>query len=164
MALNFKLACSDRSTTGSGSWTGTALFRTQPALQATLHELRTLGHIELETKLEVCKSVHQSTIQINHQPDATILQFILLTFIYSSTCFGHSPAHHHELNDWSSSLPFYLRIVVIAVLCSWSGRPAGWLARPRTQHAYHHKTRGCYGSHWAPDNGRENVRNMLSCK
>ena len=124
MALNFKLACSDRSTTGSGSWTGTALFRTQPALQATLHELRTLGQIELETKLQVCKSVHQSTIQINHQPDATILQFILLTFIYSSTCFGHSPAHHHELNDWSSSLPFYLRIVVIAVLCSWSGRPA----------------------------------------
>ena len=28
------------------------------------------------------------TIQINHQPDATIFQFIILTFIYSSTCFG----------------------------------------------------------------------------
>jgi len=36
-------------------------------------------------------------IQINLQPDATIFQFIILTFIYSSTCFGHSPAHQQEL-------------------------------------------------------------------
>jgi hypothetical protein len=34
-------------------------------------------------------------------------------------------AHHLELNDCSGSLWFYLRIVVTAVLCSWSGRPAG---------------------------------------
>ena len=61
-------------------------------------------------------------IQINHQPDATIFQFIILTFIYSSTCFGSFPAHHHELNDCSGSLWFYLRIVVTVVLCSWSGR------------------------------------------
>jgi hypothetical protein len=45
-------------------------------------------------------------------------QFIILAFIYSSTCFGRSPAHHQELNDCSSSLWFYLRLVVIA------GRPA----------------------------------------
>ena len=68
-------------------------------------------------------------IQINHQPDATIFQFIILTFIYSSTCFRRFPAHHQELNDCSGSLWFYLRIVVIAVLCSWSGRPP----RPRTR-------------------------------
>ena len=41
-------------------------------------------------------------------------------------------------------------------------------ARPRTQHGYHHdtkvKTRGCYCSRWAPDDGQENARNMLSCK
>ena len=54
-------------------------------------------------------------------------QFIILTFIYSSTCFGRPHAHHQELNDRSSSLWFYLRIVVIAVLCSWSGRRAGRL-------------------------------------
>ena len=42
--------------------------------------------------------------------------------------------HHQELNDCSGSLWFYLRIVVIVVLCSWSGR----LARPRTQHGCHH--------------------------
>jgi len=43
-------------------------------------------------------------IQIDHQPDATIFQFIILTFIYC-----------------------------------------------------------CYCSRWAPDDGRENARNMLSC-
>jgi hypothetical protein len=75
-------------------------------------------------------------VQINHQSDATIFKFIILTFIYSSTCFGRFPAHHQELNDCSSSLWFYLRIVVIGVLCSWSGRPT----RPRTQHGCHHDT------------------------
>jgi len=70
---------------------------------------------------KVCKSVHHRIIQINHQPDSTIFQFIILTFIYSSTCFGRSPTHHQELNDFSSSLRFYLLIVVIAMLCSWSG-------------------------------------------
>jgi len=44
------------------------------------------------------------------------LQFIILTFIYSSTCFGRTHAHHLEPNNCSSSLWFYLRIVVIAVL------------------------------------------------
>jgi hypothetical protein len=29
---------------------------------------------------------------------------------------------------------------------------------------YEDKTRGCHCSHWAPDDGRENARNMLSCK
>jgi len=61
-------------------------------------------------------------IQINHQPDASIFQFIILTFIYSSTCFGRFLAHHQELNDCSGSLWFYLCIVVTVVLCSWSGR------------------------------------------
>jgi hypothetical protein len=61
-------------------------------------------------------------IQINHQPDATIFQFIILTFIYNSTCFGRFPAHHQELIDCSGSLWFYLRIVVTVVSCSWSGR------------------------------------------
>jgi len=38
--------------------------------------------------------VHHRTIQINHQPDATIFQFIILTFVYSSTCFGSFPAQN----------------------------------------------------------------------
>jgi hypothetical protein len=67
----------------------------------------------------------------------TSFQFIILTFVYSSTCFGRFPVHHQELNDCSGSLWFYLHIVVIAVLCSWSGRTA----RPRTHHDYHHDTK-----------------------
>jgi len=82
---------------------------TSPLFQAT------------SSSFKVCKSVHHRTIQIDHQPDATVFQFIILTFIYSSTCFGRSPAHLQELNDCSGSVWFYLRIVVIAVLCSWSG-------------------------------------------
>jgi hypothetical protein len=48
----------------------------------------------LNVKFKVCKSVHHRTIQINHQPDATIFQFIILKFVYSSTGFGLFPAHH----------------------------------------------------------------------
>ena len=44
------------------------------------------------------------------------LQFIILTFIYSSTCFGRPHAHHQELNNCSSSLRFYHRSMVVAVL------------------------------------------------
>jgi len=43
--------------------------------------------------------VHHHTIQINHQPDATIFQFIILTFIYSSSCFGRFPAQHDYHHD-----------------------------------------------------------------
>jgi hypothetical protein len=32
-------------------------------------------------KFKVYKSVHHRTIQINHQPDAIIFQFIILTFV-----------------------------------------------------------------------------------
>ena len=88
----------------------------------------------LNVKFKVCKSVHHRTIQINYQPDAIIFHFIILTFVYSLTGFGRFPAHQQELNDCSGSLWFYLRIVVIVVLCLWSGRPA----RSRTQHDCHH--------------------------
>jgi hypothetical protein len=56
-------------------------------------------------------------------------QFIILTFVYSSTCFGRFSSHHQESNDCNGSLWFYLRIVVTVVLCSWSGM---------TQHDCHH--------------------------
>jgi hypothetical protein len=107
----------------------------------------------------------QKKLQINHQPDVTIFQLIILTFIYSSTCFRRLPAHHQEFNDCSGSLWFYLRIVVIVVLCSCSGRTAGpTMNTARLSPRYKGKTRGCHCSHWAPDDGRENARNMLSCK
>jgi hypothetical protein len=49
-----------------------------------------------------------TSIQISHQPDVKIFQFIILMFIYISTCFGRFPAHHQKLNDCSGSLWFYL--------------------------------------------------------
>jgi hypothetical protein len=52
--------------------------------------------------------MHHRTIQINLQPEATIIRFIILIFIYSSTCFGRFPAFppiirtqhgcHHDTN------------------------------------------------------------------
>ena len=81
--------------------------------------------------------MHHRTIQINHQPDATIFQFSILAFVYCSTCFGRFPTHHQELSDCSGTLWFYLRIMLIAVLCSWSG----WPAQSRTQHDCHHDTK-----------------------
>jgi len=44
--------------------------------------------MKLSYPFKVCRYVHHRIIQIDHQPDAIILQFIILTFIYSSTCFG----------------------------------------------------------------------------
>jgi hypothetical protein len=44
------------------------------------------------------------------------LKFYYLTFMYSSTCFGRSHAHHQELNNCSSSIWFYRWSVVVAVL------------------------------------------------
>jgi len=37
--------------------------------------------LKFKCKFKVCKSVHHRTIQINHQPDATVFQFIILTFV-----------------------------------------------------------------------------------
>ena len=94
-----------------------------------------------------CKSVHHRTIQIDHQPDTKIFQFIILTFIYSSTCFRRSSARHQELNDCNSSLWIYLRIVVIAVLCSWSVRLTGPTTNAaRLSPRYEGNFRGCYCS------------------
>jgi hypothetical protein len=70
-----------------------------------------------------------------NQPDVTISLVYYLMFIYSSTCFGRPHAHHQELNNCSSSLWFYLRSVVVAVLLIVVG-PAG---RPDhdQQHCYY---------------------------
>jgi hypothetical protein len=54
------------------------------------------------------------------------------------------------------------------VLPSYRGdsRAMLWLGRHKAQLSprYEGKTSGCHCSHWAPDDGRENARNMLSCK
>ena len=87
------------------------------------------GQLKSEVRLYLYHSADSIVkVQINHQPDATIFQFIILTFIYSSTCFGRFPAHHQELSD-----------------CSSISGPTTNTARlsPR----YEGKTRGCHCSH-----------------
>jgi len=59
---------------------------------------------------------HYLTFKQINQLDATISPVYYLTFIYSSTCFGRPHAHLQELNNCISSLWFYLRSVVVAVL------------------------------------------------
>jgi hypothetical protein len=54
--------------------------------------------IKTHILFNIYKSVHHRTIQVNHQPDAKVFQFIIVTFIYSLTCFGRFPAHHQEIN------------------------------------------------------------------
>jgi hypothetical protein len=83
-----------------------------------------MNHIKTKIshcKFNVCKSVNHRTIQTNHQPDATIFQFIILTFIYSSTCFGLFP-------------PLIRSSMTAVAISGFTDRPA----RPRTQHDCHH--------------------------
>ena len=51
------------------------------------------------------------------------------------------------------------------VLPSYRGDSrAVFVVGPSGRPDHESKTRGCHCSHWAPDDGRENARNMLSCK
>jgi len=65
---------------------------------------------------KVRKSVYHHTIQIYQPTRCKISQVYYLMFMYISTCFGRPHAHHQKLNNCSSSLWFYLRSMVIAVL------------------------------------------------
>jgi len=99
---------------------------------------------------KVCKPVHHRTIQIDHQPDATIFQFIILTFIYSSTCFGSFPVvellmmggktpetrwavnkrQDNKLKNCCIWLVIYFnRPCYVAVYCAW---PLKWEAGGRS--------------------------------
>jgi hypothetical protein len=53
---------------------------------------------------KVCKSVHHRSIQINLPTRRNNFSSLLLTFMYSSTCFGRPHAHNQKLNNCSSSL------------------------------------------------------------
>jgi hypothetical protein len=57
-----------------------------PFLVHVLFTFYIQGVLNLNVKFKIYKSVHHRTIQINHQPDATSFQFIILTFVYISTC------------------------------------------------------------------------------
>ena len=69
-------------------------------------------------KFKACKSVHHYTIQINYQLDATISPVYYPDIYLQLNIFGRPHAHHQELNNCSSSLWFYLHLMVVAMLFS----------------------------------------------
>ena len=72
---------------------------------------------------------------------------MVLTSVYSSTCFGRFPAHHQELNDCSGSLWLYLRILVTVVLLFVVGPFGPTTNTARLSPQYEGKTRGCHCRH-----------------
>jgi hypothetical protein len=82
--------------------------------------------------------MHHRTIQINHQPDAKIFQFIILTFIYSSTYFGLFP-HPSSGAQWLQRQPLFLPSYRGDSRTVFVVGPAG--RRTRTQHDCHHYTK-----------------------
>jgi hypothetical protein len=59
--------------------------------------------VETWEMFKVCKSVHYHTIQINHQLDAAVSSVFYLTFVYSSTRFGHTHARNVLSCKYTSS-------------------------------------------------------------
>jgi hypothetical protein len=78
----------------------------------------------LNVKFKVCKSVHHRTIQINHQPDATVFSVYYPDVCLQLNMFRAFSRPSSGAQWLQCSLWFYLRIMVTVVLCSWSGRPA----------------------------------------
>jgi hypothetical protein len=98
---------------------------------------------ELWSKFKVCKSVHYHTIPINQPTRCNNFP----KFITWRLC---------TVQHISGVLTPIIRSSKTAVAAS--GFTVGALLPPRSNG----KTRGCYCSFWAPDDGRENARNMLS--
>jgi hypothetical protein len=80
--------------------------------------------------------VHHRTIQINHQPDATVFQFIILSLFTAQHVSGVLPPIIRNSKN-----------AVAAYVFTFEG-----------------KTRVCHCSHSTPDDGLKNARNMLRCK
>jgi hypothetical protein len=91
-------------------------------------------------------------IEINHQLYATVSPVYYLEVYLELNMFPTSsrPSSGAQQGHWQ---PLVLPLEP-------GGRGQTTLLPPHTNG----KTRGCYCTCWAPDDGREDVRNMLSCK
>jgi hypothetical protein len=93
-------------------------------LSTTLHYLTSGEHYSNAFYKNVLSDFFFNWI---NQPDAATCQVYYLSFKYSSTCFGHSRAHHQELQKLavaSSGLSLELS-ESSAVSRGRAGRPAG---------------------------------------
>jgi hypothetical protein len=87
-------------------------------------------------KLDVGKSVHHHTIQINEPTRCNSFTRLLLDVYVSLKCFGRLHAHHQELTTALTASGFTIGALVIAALLVvvW---PAGLAGRPD------HDNNGC---------------------
>jgi len=81
-------------------------------------------------------------IPINHQPDATTFRFIILTFIYSSKCFGRSPPIIRSSMTAVKASGF--TFVSWWQPCCVRGRVGPTTNTARLSPRYEDKTRGCF--------------------
>jgi len=116
---------------------------------------------------KVCKSVHHHTIQINQPTRCNNFSGLLLDVYLQLNVFWASsrPSSGAQWLQWQPLvLPSYCgdshAVFVVG--------PDGWPAQPRPTALLsprsEGKTRGRYCSCWAPDDGREDAQNTLSCK
>ena len=103
----------------------------------------------------------QATVSVWHIPAAvcTVLNSWWWTEKPSETCSVISNKSPTRCNNFLVYYPdVYLRLYL------FRGRAGPTTNTARLSPRYEGKTRGCHCSHWAPDDGRENTRNILSCK
>jgi len=140
--------------------------------------------LRVTTKKKASQIKHSVMSWCTHNMNEMQLHLLTNTVMYNS---NKSP-------NWRNNFPVYypdvhLQLNMFRAFCPSSG--AQWLqwqplvlrsyrgnsravfvvgpASPTTNTArllprYEGKTRGCHCSHWAPDDGQENARNMLNCK
>jgi hypothetical protein len=145
-------------------WICNRLQRWLPTFTQSYTELMHLN-VAYFFVFNVCKSVHRHTFQIkqptrcNNSPSLLLGVYIQLNMLRASS----RPSSRAQKLQYQ---PLVLPLESGGSIVVGRGR-AGQPARPRPTTLLsprsNGKTRGCYSSCCAPDDGREDARNMLSC-
>jgi hypothetical protein len=122
-------------------------------------------------KLDVHESVHRDTTMkiTNKMHCADLIYYSMSALHVSGDVFAHHQEHLTVFTVSGSVHPSCCRLPADSNLGEHYQipLPAGRPARPRPTALLpprcNGKTRGCYCSCWAPGDGREDARNMLSC-
>ena len=110
-----------------------------------------------QSGLKVQFSKHLNLLSRLKTQGLNLLLSYALTFWHRSFTFNSNKSP-----NWCNSFLVYYPDVCLQLNVF---RPAGPTTNTaRLSPRYEGKTRGCHCSHWAPDDGRENARIMLSCK